>query len=626
MPAFSQQSRRRRLRITKQSTSKELRARRALNKALRKMEPRLAIAFGKAVQVIIGQPGLLRKLTQAIQDGDLTGAQDVLGMENLTGALAGEGLDPDIRTFQAEVMEAMREGGKAGQLQMGPKLASTMGSLDLTNPAALTYLRETLPTQIREITQESVEAVQAALLRGFEEGRPAVQIAREVRDSIGLTRSQSQAVANFRRELETGQLIGKTPSKRRLSATEQAQAGRFFREAQAGRPVSRKQIDTITSRYHDSLLNRRAKNIARTETTRAFGEGQTALWDQAVERGLLDPSKTRRKWLVTRDERLREQHAAVPPLNPDGVRLDEPFNTPIGPVMAPRTSGVASFDVNCLLPGNKVSGEFVSGLKSWYSGEAIEIITDAGERLSVTPNHPVLTTTGIKPVHSICEGDYLVSDGSQITNSSPGTEEKQNEPALIEEVFQSLSEFGSTLLPVTLFDLHGDASFIDGDVRQVGADLLLKDRWFTGFYEQLRQLFLIFSNISTASGCMKSSLQQDMFSLWFTPDSIMSSLDLLLPFILAHLRPLNPLGIGLRSESDSLLSQYSRDSMSGDPKLIAELINRGSGHITTTKVIGIRRYPFSGHVYDLQSTNGWIVSDGIVVGNCRCTLVLEIDE
>lgn len=623
---ISVQSSRHRLRITKVAKPGELRARRELNNALRKMEPRIALAFGRAVQVILNQPSLLRKLTVAIQDGDLTGAQNILGMDNLNGALAGEGLDPNIPTFRNEVIEAMREGGKAGQLQMGPRLARTIGSLDLTNPAALTYLRETLPTTIREITTESVEAVQAALLRGFEEGLPARKIAKEIKNVVGLTRAQGQAVSNFRRQLETGEMIGKPPSTRRLSATEQARAGKMFRQAQAGNPASVAEIDTIVTRYHDSLLNRRSRNIARTETTRAFGAGQQSLWDQAVERGLLDPSKTLRRWLVTPDERLRESHAAVPGMNPDGVRLDEPFNTPIGPVMAPRTSGVASFDVNCLLPGSRVSGSFVSGLESWYSGEAIEIVCDTGERLSVTPNHPVLTATGIKPANSIRKGDYLISDRSQISDSSTGTVEKQNEPAMVEQVFQSLFECGSTLLPVTLFDLHGDASFIHGDIRQVGADLLLKDRYFTGFYEQLRQIYFILSNISTSSGCMTSAFQQSLHRLRVTPDSIMSSLDLFLPFILAHLRPLNPLGIGLRSERDSLLSQYTRDSVSGDAKLITELINRGSGHITTTKVIGIRRYPFSGHVYDLQSTNGWIISDGIVVGNCRCTLVLEIDE
>lgn len=339
--------RRRRLRLTKQATGPELRARRELNDVLRRLEPRLAVAFGLAARTILNQPGLLRQLTAAIEAGDLTGAQQAVGMENLAGALRGEGLSPDIPTFQQEVTAALAAGGEAGQRQMGPRLARIMGSLDLTNPAAVRHLSENLPITIREISQESAEAVQAALLRGFQEGRPAAQIAREVRDSIGLTRAQAQAVGNFRRELETGQLIGKTPSARRLSATEQAHAGRLFREAAAGNPASQAQIDAITSRYHESLLNRRSRNIARQETLKAFDAGQDEIWDQAVARGLLDPEKTRRFWLFTDDDRLRDEHRAVPPMNPNGVRLDEPFDTSVGPVMRPRASGVASFDLGC---------------------------------------------------------------------------------------------------------------------------------------------------------------------------------------------------------------------------------------------------------------------------------------
>ncbi|MCH7911001.1 MAG: hypothetical protein IIB38_15475 [Candidatus Hydrogenedentes bacterium] len=87
-----------------------------------------------------------------------------------------------------------------------------MASLDLTTPAAVTYLRDTLPLTIREISRESAEAVQAALLRGFEEGLPARKIAKQVKEVVGLTKSQGQAVANFRKQLETGEMIGKLPS------------------------------------------------------------------------------------------------------------------------------------------------------------------------------------------------------------------------------------------------------------------------------------------------------------------------------------------------------------------------------------------------------------------------------
>lgn len=37
-------------------------------------------------------------------------------------------------------------------------------------------------------------------------------------------------------------------------------------------------------------------------------------------------------------------------------------------------------------------------------------------------------------------------------------------------------------------------------------------------------------------------------------------------------------------------------------------------------VVKVRRFDWSGHVYDLQSTKGWLLSSGIVTSNCRCRL------
>ena len=40
-----------------------------------------------------------------------------------------------------------------------------------------------------------------------------------------------------------------------------------------------------------------------------------------------------------------------------------------------------------------------------------------------------------------------------------------------------------------------------------------------------------------------------------------------------------------------------------------------------TSVAGVRRFHYSGHVYDFQTKNGLIVAGNIVVHNCRCTMV-----
>lgn len=323
-------------------------AQRQLDAALARLEPRIAAAFAKAARDINASPALLRQLASAIERGNSPAAIALVGQDRLASALRGQGAPPGTRTLQDELLTGLTMGATSGQLQLGASRARLSASLDLTNPRAVTYLQQHLPTLIREVTQEQQKAVQAALLRGFNDGRPAVQIAREVRDTVGLTEAQGRAVVNFRRQLETGdQGLGVHPVDRRLSATERQQAGRMFRQAAEGNPARQAEIDKLVGRYQESLINRRARNIARTEATRAFGEGQQAIWDQATTDGLLDPAKTKRFWLVTPDDRLRDTHAAVPGMNPDGVGLDEPFDTPIGPVMGPRQSGDPAFDINC---------------------------------------------------------------------------------------------------------------------------------------------------------------------------------------------------------------------------------------------------------------------------------------
>jgi DNA recombination protein RmuC len=67
-------------------------------------------------------------------------------------------------------------------------------------------------------------------------------------------------------------------------------------------------------------------NIARTETIASSTNGQQELWRQAVDKGLLDPEKTQRVWIVSpttcmatlntmrailKDARLREQTGAI---------------------------------------------------------------------------------------------------------------------------------------------------------------------------------------------------------------------------------------------------------------------------------------------------------------------------
>lgn len=322
----------------------DLVAARELNDALRRLAPSLQRVVSDALENagnVVARRDTVRLLEAGRTAEAVVTAQEAAAV---SARLRGRGLPPGRKSAIDLVAETLLEGGAAGQRIMPRNIGSLVGNLDLTNPEAVRFLQQTLPERIRLIDNQSRDSIRQSILRGVQEGRPPRVIARDIRDVAGLTPTMESWVDNLREQLETGRVGGSTPPwDRRISAAEAQRARRLFREEQP----SRRQLDALVSRYAASLRNRRALNIARTETHRALIEGQKAIWSQAVDEGLLDPAEARQVWVVTPDERLREQHAAVPGMNPEGIPLGGMFETPIGPVAGPGQSGDPGFDIDC---------------------------------------------------------------------------------------------------------------------------------------------------------------------------------------------------------------------------------------------------------------------------------------
>lgn len=115
---------------------------------------------------------------------------------------------------------------------------------------------------------------------------------------MGLTESQALAVDNYRRSL-IGQGVPE------------------------GKALER------VKRYASRVHRRRAETIARTETIRAASSGQSLLWQEGIDEDLIEPARTWRVWIVTPDDRLC---AICEPMDGQRVRLDEEFQSAIGPV------------------------------------------------------------------------------------------------------------------------------------------------------------------------------------------------------------------------------------------------------------------------------------------------------
>jgi hypothetical protein len=85
-----------------------------------------------------------------------------------------------------------------------------------------------------------------------------------------------------------------------------------FRRELVAQGVGDEQVRRLVARYAANWRKWRALNIARTESIRSAARGQQELWEQMATQDFLPPDETRRRWVVTPDERLCQICAPMP--------------------------------------------------------------------------------------------------------------------------------------------------------------------------------------------------------------------------------------------------------------------------------------------------------------------------
>lgn len=123
---------------------------------------------------------------------------------------------------------------------------------DILNPRSVAWAEKHCAKLVKEVTEETRDAIRDVIARGIKEGKSVPRMAKEIRPLVGLTSRQSMAVANY-----DEWLIMNRPE---LSATE----------------VSRR-VDVYARRMH----RRRAKMISHTESAFAVDEGTLQGYEQA---------------------------------------------------------------------------------------------------------------------------------------------------------------------------------------------------------------------------------------------------------------------------------------------------------------------------------------------------------
>lgn len=326
---------------------------------------------------------------------------------------------------------------------------------------------------------------------------------------------------------------------------------------------------------------------------------------------------------------------------------------------------------SCFPAGVTVSGpKLEASSRRWYEGELVTLTTATGENLSLTANHPVLTSRGWIPANLIQEGDDVFRSTRTEGATALVVPDHDQVPALVEDVWSSFSVHGLDRVPTTTEDFHGDGQ--DGEVDVVYADSALRDRVHASLGEQGVEKFLP-GGFELALGFQGESLAV-LFDGRLASHSggPVGGGSLLLPFSGGHGRVASLSGFTHGSAFNSSVSEPLGDHSTRHPVLLGEgvfassgfvggddlgirdlpfasrwdapalpfsvetrdgyasrgrdLVERLVGQVEADRVVKLSRSHFVGHVYSPSSSEGWLSANNLIVSNCDCIHVASTDK
>ena len=323
---------------------------------------------------------------------------------------------------------------------------------------------------------------------------------------------------------------------------------------------------------------------------------------------------------------------------------------------------------NCVPGDARVAAEGVLGItRRAYAGDFVVLKTASGQKLTVTPNHPVLTLSGWVPAGEVLEGDDLLHHrfGHGVVGRSP---HEGDVPPTAEELWRAATvDLGldATRVPLASQDFYGDG--VEGEVDVVSTHGFFARVGDVAFGQPCRHQSLVSGHgpLAALSGTRRAL--EGGFRRW-----------------LAALRrigrgghggslfsrgPVVPLeaGGGHVPQSRTLLLQAASDDLTRDVEVLCQrelgfssnvpgddlgvgeglstgpkfdpvglefrghgvgayaAIGRGlrdrlAADVEPDRVIHAGRVAGSDHVFDLFTVEGWFSSDSYIVSNCRCTV------
>jgi hypothetical protein len=346
----------------------------------------------------------------------------------------------------------------------------------------------------------------------------------------------------------------------------------------------------------------------------------------------------KKEWWATGDDRTRDSHLAAWQAyseggNPGPILINQFFEVGSSRLMQPGDpSGPPEETIQCLAPWSLVlAPDVVAASRVFYEGPMIELTVSGGDKLTVTPNHPILTVNGFVAAKLFSEGDNVVCCIGSQEVAKTIYKDDNHVPTAIEDIWGALVVSGakrhtSYLKVVVPHDFYGDGRFMNGYINIIGADSFLEGEVVdTALNEHVTedefnrgcsgQFF--FSAFSPSAKLVKGP--------GTTFNSRMGSSRQVKPFLGRHALHTQAVGLTNATALNTSLNEITLKDGARYTSLAREFLLRFTSLITEKKLIKVREFSFSDHVYDLQTFSQLYTSNGFLVKNCRCTILPFMD-
>lgn len=243
---------------------------RLLRRVALKIRPVIQASVTRGITRLRGHIDL-RELLLAIQVGDLEKVRRLVPIDKI---------EQELFALNEIYSRGIELGGKASEKfftsvveSLIPNIQKPEFTFDTSNPRVRNFINRQSASLVQQVSGETRKAIQQTIGFAIDSGLPPRQSAQMIADSIGLTTRQALS-------------IGKQRSKLLFEG------------------IPQNTVEAIIQRRVDKTIRYRSQMIARTESLRAANFGQQAVWEQALDQGIIQNKEAYKVWVVTDDEHL----------------------------------------------------------------------------------------------------------------------------------------------------------------------------------------------------------------------------------------------------------------------------------------------------------------------------------